>query len=105
MRFSKWSNLAVIVYGNGWQTMLAKKLGVTDRTVRNWIASQAALSETHASVLRAEHLARLSVLLDLFLTEIEEDGFGDAWGVVHAAYAQVRDLRNKHRSAASQAGL
>lgn len=34
------------LYGYGWQTRIAKELGVNDRTVRNWLSGRSKIRPT-----------------------------------------------------------
>lgn len=57
-------NIGALLYGVNFRSAMARDLGVTDRTVRRWLAGEFELSNTHIS--------KLLVLLDSRDTRIKE---------------------------------
>lgn len=41
-----------LLFGPQWQTKLAKKIGVTDRTVRNWKSGKCEISQVTVTVIK-----------------------------------------------------
>lgn len=44
--------LGVVLWGRGWQSSLAREIGVNNRTVRAWIAGNQKISEESASKIK-----------------------------------------------------
>jgi len=43
--------VGIVLYGPNFRSAMARELGVTDRTVRRWLAGEFEMSNDHASVL------------------------------------------------------
>jgi transcriptional regulator with XRE-family HTH domain len=70
------------LYGERWQTSLARALGVTDRTVRRWAAGQAQPSRgvyADLASLVEQHRADLGYLLEPLRAVSRARGVG-GWG-------------------------
>jgi hypothetical protein len=56
------NKIGPVLYGYGWQTELAKEMGVTDRSMRRWIAGVHEIPEDANKKLRALIDARIAEL-------------------------------------------
>jgi DNA-binding XRE family transcriptional regulator len=55
-----------LLYGTCWQTTLARNIGVTDRTVRNWSSGETRMkpsNEAQLKILMARHANFIRIIL------------------------------------------
>jgi len=66
MNAHQFAMLASVCYGgNRWQSQIARDLGVSDRTVRRWIAGEAAIPEGIERDIKALALKKMKEMANL----------------------------------------